>query len=245
MDDAWLLLLDEAHTALAACNDSEAAFAVQSTASLLHVVGSSVRAAYVALSEAAKSRDPQAPAIAAERMDECPGWVRASDAFRNPRFRSFHAIQDLQRSVHAGKAGAPPAGVQAEGPHGDLNSPPLATVVTRQHPLEWLQAAVAKRRLRKGSKSQILQLAHSWRGSQHGAARRLWAVPMWAIFAVQYAVAVGIAVALTVTPPVLEKAFHNRSIEVCSSHCAFFSSRILALERFIARRNTVTQRILS
>jgi len=68
---------------------------------------------------------------------------------------------------------------------------------------------------------------------------------MWAIFAVQYAVAVGIAVALTVTPPVLEKAFHNRSIEVCSSHCAFFSSRILALERFIARRNTVTQRILS
>jgi hypothetical protein len=97
MDTAWFSLLDVMAPKLLSNPLQRGALEVRLISSLLYVLGTRVRAAYVALPAALAARDPTAAALAAARLQAYPGWIRSGDKLRDP----FRGVDNMMASFTA------------------------------------------------------------------------------------------------------------------------------------------------
>jgi len=173
--------------------DTEEVFTVQCLAGLLHVTGSGVRALYVAISHAVQSEDPEALEIAARRLEACPGWIRASDAFNNPRHKSSAALQKAYKAMMEDVAEDFEGAKELADNEGESEEQSSGGSV---HAASWLEAITTWQTYR-GQRStsgsghhlhqhhDIVERAQSIRGSSLNPVGRMWNLPVWAIFGFQ------------------------------------------------------------
>lgn len=195
LDDAWTHLLDAVANLVAEreCSEDEA-FALHVMTALTYVVGTRARAAFAALPEAIYARDKTAPAIRAAHLARSPGWVRPSDAFRDP-FRSARMLLSKFRPTSV----VPIASIDNGAGRSDA----------RRFP-RFFQGVRSKEKTTSG----LVGFGRQMPSSPTRALDRLYNVPVWLIFGVQYGVAMAIAVLLTGIPAVRTTVLHNRTVDL-------------------------------
>ena len=196
LDDAWNQLLDATAALVAGreCTEDES-FALSVVLALTYTIGTRARAAFAALPEAISSRDTTAPAIRSAHLARAPGWVRPSDALRDP-FRSAHILLTKLRPTSVGPIECTDKAVDRS----DVRRFPR---FFRGH-----------FRNKEKTVSGLIEFGRQMPSSPTRALTRLYHVPVWLIFGVQYGVAMAIAVLLTGIPAVRTTVFHGRTVDV-------------------------------
>lgn len=208
LDFAWFEFLDEAVMLADECTNPDASFGLRGTSAFLYLVGSRTRSLYAALAGAVEGKDPGSIAIAIKRMEITPGWVKSGDAFRNPlrtRRATLAAMQNAAQQVDN----------EFITNLGYMKKNKLKGMSTKKTTGE-KEKTSAKALATKKSYSALIAAAHAVGSSPTRRARqRVYNFPLPIIFGFQYAVALGIAVGLSVVPVIWEKGFHQRPVDVC------------------------------
>lgn len=169
-------------------HDEEERFALHSISSLMFVAGSRIRIAYAALPAAIVTQDPSAAKIVAARMVETPGWLRPSEVFSNESY-SGNSRQIIARLRPAFLAGV---GTQS--------------VLARRAVQPFGHKTTTNRKL--------FSVSRGFGGSPTRRLHSLYFLPMWAIFGIQYGIAIAVAVILTSIAWVRINVFHGRTVDV-------------------------------
>jgi hypothetical protein len=206
LDCAWMSFLDEAVMAVDGCTNPDAAFGLRGTSAFFYLVGSRTRSLYAALAGAVNKQDPEAVAIAIKRMEITPGWVKSADAYRNPLRTRQAALAAMQKAAQR---------VDNEFiiNLGFLNKDKLRRKSIKMG-TEAENKSISKALATQKSFSKLIADAHALGSSPTRRTRRVYNIPLPVIFGFQYAVALGIAIALCVVPVISEKGFHNRPTDV-------------------------------
>jgi hypothetical protein len=203
LDCAWIDFLDEAVVAAAGCTNPDAAFGLRGTAAFAYLVGSRTRSLYVALAGAVKGSDPEAISLATRRIEITPGWVKSADAFRNPFRTRQQALVALQKSAqHVDDEFITNLGF--------LNKTTLRKLSSKMSTKEEKKALETRK-----SFMSLIAAAHAVGSSPTRRVRqKVYNVPLPVIFGFQYAVALGIAIALCVVPVIWKEGFHMRPVDI-------------------------------
>lgn len=191
MDLSWINFTD-AIAAPASFNmdqhDEEERFALHIISTLIFIAGSRIRIAYAALPAAIMCQDPSAAKIVATRMVETPGWLRPSEVFSG-RFYGGSSHEIIARLRPAFLAGV---GTQS--------------VLARRAVLPFGYKAKSNRKL--------FSVSRGFGGSPTRKLHSLYFLPIWAIFGIQYGIAIAVAVILTSIAWVRVNVFHGRTVDV-------------------------------
>ena len=207
LDFAWIEFLDEGVMAIDCCTTPDAAFGLRGISAFLYLVGSRTRSLYAALAGAVDSQDPEAIPIAVKRMQITPGWVKSADAFRNPLRSSHAALAAMQKAAHVDNEFISHLGF--------LNKNKLKRMSSKIDTTKAEHKSISKALAAQKSFTKLITAAHALGSSPTRRVRRVYNIPLPVIYGFQYAVALGIATALTVVPVIWQKGFHNRPMDVC------------------------------
>ena len=222
LDASWLLFLDAAVDAIANCGDADAYFGLRGLSAFLYLVGSRLRSIYLAVACAVFTAQPEAVPTAIHRMEVTPGWVKSSDAFKNPLQSSEVALKALHKA--------------AEGVDADVRA--TLHAMSKRKRLRKLKGGVAKDVASASASSfqEVIQAAHATGASpfrrQHrrrrsNAPRLPWyqyhrLLPNHIVYGIQYGIAMGIVIILSVIPAVSRTLFHGRGIDAVITVCVTY-----------------------
>ncbi|KAG7675137.1 hypothetical protein Ndes2437A_g00332 [Nannochloris sp. 'desiccata'] len=209
LDSAWVEFVDEAVMVVDGCTNPDAAYGLRGTSAFLYLVGSRTRSLYAALAGAMEGKDPEAISIAMKRMEITPGWVKSADAFRNP-------LRTRQATLAAMQKAAQQVNNEFIINLGFMNKNKLKKATKKKGTGKEDSTSVLKASATQKSFFALISAAHAMGSSPTRRARqRVYNFPLPIIFGIQYAVALGIAIGLSVVPVIWKKGFHERPIDVC------------------------------